>query len=433
MKDKKYNTNVLVIGAGVAGMEASLLLANAGRKVYLVEKTSYTGGNITKYEKVFPNMECATCMIAPKQQELLQNKNIELLRLSEVMNVNGSFGNFTVKVKKKAEYVDLQNCIGCSACFEPCPVEVDNEFEENLTKRKAIYIPCPGALPNIPVIDTENCLRFKGKECQVCKEACMFDAIDFTRKDEELELKVGTVIVATGFKTFAPKKLSQYGYGKIENVYTAFEFERMFASNGPTQGEILLKNGRPPKSAAIIHCVGREEKGYCSGVCCMYSLKFVRYLKEKLPEIEIYEFYSDLCIPGKSYQKFYEKTEPEVKLIRAEEIEVSKQGNDTAVKYKTDGSKASTLPVDMVILAQGIEPNSNATKLAKILGIPQDEVGFFVEENSETDTVTSKKQGIFIAGCAQGPKDIQDSVAQAEAAVGKILSLFSSNKTSYKG
>jgi len=425
---KDHNQDVLVIGAGVAGMEASLLLANAGRKVYLVEKTSYTGGNVIKYEKVFPNMECATCMIAPKQQELLQNKNIELLRLSEVMDVKGSLGNFTVKVKKRAGYVDLQNCIGCNACFEPCPVEVDNEFEESLGKRKAIYIPCPGALPNVPVIDTENCIRFNGKECQACKEACMFDAIDFTQKDEELELKVGAIIVATGFKLFDLEKISQYGYGKLNDVYTAFEFERMFASNGPTQGKILLKDGKPPKSAAIIHCVGRKEKGYCSTVCCMYSLKFVHYLKEKLPEIEIAEFYSDLCIPGKSYQRFYEKTKAEVKLIRTSEIRVSKQGNGIVVKYKTDGSKEDSLSVDMVILAPGIEPNPDAPKLAKILDIPQDDKGFFTEEHPELASVATPKRGLFIVGCAQGPKDIQDSIAQAEAAVGRILSLLPSNK-----
>ncbi|MCK4306935.1 CoB--CoM heterodisulfide reductase iron-sulfur subunit A family protein [candidate division WOR-3 bacterium] len=423
---KEKNGNVLIIGAGVAGMEASLLLANSDKKVYLVERTSYIGGNVIKFEKVFSNMECATCMLAPKQQELLANENIELLTLAEVIDVKGSAGDFTVKVRKKARYVDLQNCIGCSACFEPCPVSVKNEFEEGLSERKAIYVPCPGALPNVPAIDTENCVRFKGKDCQLCKEACMFEAIDFDQKDEELKLKVGAIIVATGFSTFDSKKTPHLGYGKLADVYTAFEFERMFASNGPTEGEIKLRNGETPKSAVIIHCVGREEKGYCSGVCCMYSLKFTHYLKEKLPEIKIAEFYSDLCIPGKSYQKFYEKTKtmgPEI--IRFNEIEVVRTNGQLTVNYKPDPltPKPQTLNTDMVILAPAIEPDGNANKLAEVVGIPQDEYGFFAEGHPEIDSVATQKEGIFIAGCVQGPKDIQDSVAQSEAAVGKILSL----------
>jgi len=203
MENYGNSSSMLVIGAGIAGIEASLLLANSGATVYLVEKASYFGGNVIKWEEVFPNMECATCMIAPKQQDLLQKENIKLLTLSQVEAVEGSAGDFTVKVKKKARYVDLENCIGCNECFEPCPVEVDNEFEERLSKRKAIYIPCAGALPNAPIIDTDNCLRFKGEDCQLCQEACMFEAIDYTQQDEELQLNVGAIIVATGFKTLS--------------------------------------------------------------------------------------------------------------------------------------------------------------------------------------------------------------------------------------
>ncbi len=421
------NNNVLIIGAGVAGIEASLLLANAGRKVYLIEHTSYTGGNVIKFEEVFSNMECATCMLAPKQQELLAHDNIELLTLSEVSDVKGSLGDFTVKVEKKARYVDMQNCIGCNACFDPCPVSVKNEFEEGLSERKAIYIPCLGALPNVPAIDTENCLRFKGKDCQLCKESCMFEAIDFDQKDEELELKVGAIIVATGFSSFDPQKVARFGYGKFSGVYSAFEFERIFASNGPTVGEIKLKNGKPPKSVAIIHCVGREEKGYCSTICCMNSLKFVHYLKGKLSEVKIAEFYFDLCIPGKSYQKFYEKTKTMgVDIIRTQDIKVTNSNGTLKINYSTENqpSKTEYRDVDMVILSSAIEPNSDAEKLANVLGISQDEYGFFAEKHSEIASLDTEKDGIFIVGCAQNPKDIQDSVAQSQAAVGKILSLL---------
>ena len=421
---KGQNAAVLVIGGGIAGIEASLLLANSGRKVYLVEKASYIGGNVIKLEEVFPNMECATCMIAPKQQELLQNENIELLRLSQVEALSGSPWDFSVKIKRKASYVDSENCIGCSACFDPCPVEVDNEFEERLSKRKAIYIPCAGALPNVPVIDTDNCLRFKGKDCKVCQEACMFEAIDYTQQDEELEIKVGAIVVATGFESFDPSKITQYGYKKFDDVYSAMEVERICASNGPTQGQILLKNGQEPKSLAIIHCVGRAEKGYCSSVCCMASIKIAHFMKKKLPDIKITHFYSDLCIPGKTYQTFYEEVkESGVDFIQATVTEVSPSGKGLGIKYKTEDGKENTLAVDMVVLNPAIEPAADSPKLAEILNIPQDKNGFFNERDPDLSSVTTATDGIFIAGCTQGPKDIAETVAEAEAAVGRILSL----------
>jgi len=425
MIDKEQYTDVLVIGAGIAGIEASLMFSKADRKVHLVEKTSYTGGTAIKFEEVFSNMECSTCMMAPRQQELLQDKNINLLTLAEVEEVKGSFGKFTVKIHKKARYVDMQNCIGCNACFEPCPVSLKNEFEEGLSEIKAIYVPFAGALPNVPMIDTDHCLRFKGKDkdCKACQEACMFEAIDFNQKDEQLELKVGAIVAATGFNIFDSKKVPQYGYGKVDDVYTALEFERLYASNGPTEGNIVLKNGNAPKSAAIIHCVGRDEKGYCSSVCCMYSLKFNHYLKSKIPEIKISEFYTDLCIPGKSHQKFYEKMkETGTDMIRTGDIEISKQGKGITVKYINGNGKKNSLPVDMAILAPAIEPRDDASKLAKILGISIDEYGFLEEENRDDSSVAISEPGVFVAGCAQGAKNIQDSVSQSCAAVGKVLS-----------
>jgi len=422
MNKNNHNSDVLVIGAGIAGIESSLLLSKADRKVHLVEKTSYTGGTTIKFEEVFSNMECSTCMVAPRQQELLQDKNINLITLADIVELKGSSGNFSVKINKKARYVNIENCIGCNACFEPCPVNLVNEFEEGLSKRKAIYVPCTGALPNVPMIDTENCLRFKGKKCTACKEACMFEAIEYDQKDEIIELKVGAIIVATGFNIFDIKKLSKFGYSKIDDIYSSLEFERLYASNGPTDGNIILKNGKNPKDVAIIHCVGRDEKGYCSSVCCMYSLKFNHYLKSKISDVKIFEFYKDLCIPGKSNQKFFEKMkESNVDLIRFSEIEVTKQDNSIAIKYN-NGGKKNVKSVDMVILAPAIIPKDDASQLAKTLGISIDEYGFFKEEKIDDSSVISSKPGIFIVGCAQGAKNIQDSVSQANAAVGKILS-----------
>ena len=420
MKDNGSNNNMLVIGAGLAGIEASLLLAQSDKKVYLVEKSSYIGGTAIKFEEVFSNMECSTCMLAPKQQDVLANENIELMTLSEVKAIKGSVGDFTVQIKKNARYVDIDACIGCDACFEPCPVSIKNEFEESLSERKAIYTPCAGTLPNVPCIDTENCVRFKGEDCQACKEACMFEAINFEQKDEELELNVGAIVVATGFSPIDLSKLTKYGYKKFENVYSAFEFERLYASNGPTEGNIILKNGEQPKSAVIIHCVGREEKGYCSAVCCMYSFKFIHYLKDKLPDIKITELHSDICIPGKSYQKFYEETVKKgVDLIRSQDAEVIDDG--ITVKYKNENGEEGKVVADMVILTPALEPRANATELAKVLEIPQDENGFFKEEHSEFASVAAPKKGIYIAGCAQSPKDIQSTITDAQATVGRIL------------
>jgi len=425
MKEKDQHKDVLVIGAGIAGIEASLLLSKADRKVHLIEKTSYTGGTVIKFEEVFSNMECSTCMVAPIQQDLLQDKNINLITLAEVEEVKGSTGNFNVKINKKARYVDMQNCIGCNACFEPCPVSLKNEFEEGLSERKAIYVPCAGALPNVPMIDTEHCLRFNGKkDCKACQEACMFEAIDFNQKDQKIELNVGSILAATGFKTFDLKKLSQYGYGKVDDVYSAFEFERLYASNGPTEGKIVLKNNKAPQSVAIIHCAGRSEKGYCSSVCCMYSVKFGHYLKSKIPDIKISDLYTDLCIPGKSHQKFYEKLkETNVNMIRSSDIEIKKQGKGISIKYNNGNGKKDNLQVDMVIIAPAIEPRDENSNLAKTLGISVDEYGFLEEQKNNVSSVITSKPGIFIAGCVQGPKNIQESVSQASAAVGKILSL----------
>ena len=423
MNDKQSSSDILVIGAGIAGIKASLMLSKSDRKVHLIEKTSYTGGMAIKFEEVFANMECSTCMIAPIQQELLQDKNIDLLTLSEVEAVKGSLGNFTVKIHKKARYIDLQNCIGCNACFEPCPVQLKNEFEEGLSQRKAVYIPCAGALPNVPMIDTEHCLRFNGKDCNACQAACMFEAIDFNQKDEQMEFNIGAIIVATGFTTFDSRQSPKYGYGKIDNIYTAVEFERLYASNGPTEGKILLKNGKTPKIAALIHCVGRDVKGYCSSVCCMYSLKFNHYLRSKIPEIKIFEFYTDLCIPGKSHQKFYEKMKQTgTKMIRANNIDITKQEQGINIKYTDESGKKNSTIVDIAILAPAIVPKDDASKLAKILGITTDDYGFLKEENQNVSSVVTSKPGVFIVGCTQGPKNIQESVSQASAAVGKILS-----------
>ncbi|RKZ30531.1 CoB--CoM heterodisulfide reductase iron-sulfur subunit A family protein [bacterium] len=417
------NKDILVIGGGIAGIQASLLIAESGRKVYLAEKTSMIGGNAIKFEEVFPNMECSTCMLAPKQQELLQNANIELLTLATLKRLDGSPGDFTATIQVKAGYVSPVDCIGCGACYEPCPVSVKNPFEENLNERKAIFVPCAGALPNVPVIDTDNCVRFtKGEDCTACQEACMFEAIDFNQEDKELQLKVGAVVVATGFDEFDVKDLPEYGYGELDCVYTAMEFERLFASNGPTLGELTLRNGETPKKAAIVHCVGRDKVGYCSGICCMYSAKFARFLKHKIDGAEVFALYSDLCVPGKLNERFYRETLGEgVSYIHCGNVKVEKNSKGAKVTYDSAG-KSESIDVDMVILAPAVIANPDNVALAEILGIECDSRGFFATETGSLAPVTTSREGIYVAGCAESPKDIAASITQAGAAVNKIIS-----------
>ena len=436
-KEIDCTPDALVVGAGVAGIEAALVLAQKGRKVYLVEKSPNIGGRVVRYEDVFPKFECATCMLDPKLDEILHKNNIHVFTYSVVDEVLGYFGNFIIKIKKKARSVSTETCLGCGACFEACPVNVKNRYNENLNERKAIYIPFVGALPNVAVIDRKNCLHFRNKatenteekKCEICKANCPFGAINFDDQDEIIEIKVGSVVLATGFDSFIANKIPRSGYGKFENIYTGLEFERILSSTGPTGGEVILKNGESPKSAAIIHCVGSRSKkfhNYCSGVCCTYSLTFAHIIKKKSPNTEVFNFYSDFSLAGKGYHELYDKAlEDGVNLIRTagpDAVEVNEDAGSLVVKYKDAAGKESKLAVDMVILSTAIEPSEDATSISQLFDITLVSDGFFTEEHDKLAPVSTTTGGIFIAGCCQGPKDIQSSVAQGAAAAGKILS-----------
>ena len=351
------NPNVLVIGGGIAGITSSLLLAGSERKVFLVEKTSSLGGAINNFEKVLPRMESTHEFLDQKLKSLENNKNIEVITDAEIEHIIGFFGNFEVKLKGK--------------------------------------------------VLCEN-----GKEDKV-------DEKDKEKNVEEKEFNVGAVVLATGFSLYDPGKVTKYGYGKFDNVLTAMDFEKM-----NTSGNIALKNGQTPKSVAIIHCVGREEKGYCSEICCLYSMKFSRYLKDKLPDVSVTHFYSDLCVPGKPYQKFYEETkEKGAEFIRATDVQVVEESNGIGVKYKTGATAedTNTFQADMIILAPAMEPSEDASKFVDMLMISQGETGFFTEEHEKIGPVSTSIEGVYITGCAQGPRSIPHTIVQSEAATGKIL------------
>ncbi len=406
---------VLVIGAGLAGIEASLMLAGAGRKVYLIERNPYFGGNVIKSEEVFPNMECATCMIAPKQSELLEHAGVELMTMTGLVGVEGRAGNFRARLLTRARYVSLTNCIGCGACYEPCPVTVPNDFEEGLSERKAVFTACAGALPNAPSIDMQHCLRSKGDDCTACRDACMFEAIDYADADREREVNVGAIVVATGYRLSGPAGPDELP----ANVFSAFEFERLRASNGPTEGEIRTRDGRPPSSLALIHCVDREAKGYCSQVCCRYLAKFARYAFDRVEDIKVYEFVRELSVPGKESERFVaDARQRGATCIRAQSVRLSGNGSGVTVSYRA-GAEDHRLDVDMAVVARPVEPDTDTGSLAELLGVETDEFGFY--RTAGRDPAATTRPGVFVAGCGTGPRDMASVVMQAEAAAAGAL------------
>ncbi len=555
---------VLVIGGGIAGIQAALEVAGAGRKVYLVERDPSIGGHMAQFDKTFPTLDCAACILTPKMVSVGQSPNIELMTYSEVEEVSGYVGSFKVRVRRKARLVDEDRCNGCGICWEACPAvavprqrsillgdrpigeqpwegpelakplpapagagEALSKLRKNFEKLKgketekactlcqlcvrvcrdvvgvsalalekpgtdksswrvveepgrciacgacarfcptghirvaartepgiarsgpkaaevrhselllgpntAVSLPFMQAVPAVPVIDRERCIHFRGGGCGACQQLCERQAIDYQAEDTEVEFEVGSIIAATGFKPFDPSELAQFGYGQLDNVLTALEFEKLNNASGPTGGKILLANGRPPESVALIHCVGSRDKNrnaYCSRVCCMMALKYAHLIHEKLGAT-VYDFYIDLRCFGKGYEEFYNRLlEEGVFFIRGRAAEVS----DFAV-YEEERGKlvvrcedtligiVRRIPVDMVVLMTGLEPAADMETMARRLNLSRSSDGFFLEQHPKLAPVATPTDGVFIAGACQGPKDIPDAVAQASAAAAAALSL----------
>lgn len=423
-KELEICPDAVVVGAGVAGMSAALQLEQKGRKVYLVERLPCIGGMTVRYEDVFPNLECAPCMLEPMMDEVLHSDNITVLTNSEVTDVKGFFGNYMVSVLKKARYVDPGACFGCDMCYDPCPVSVPNEFNENMNRRKAIFTPFPGALPNVPVIDPEHCLRFQGEDCTKCSESCGFAAINYEDSDEELEISAGGFVLATGFELFDCPAMRQYGYTENDNVITSLELERIISTTGPTEGKVEI-GGSEPASAAIIHCVGgrsKETNNYCSGICCQNSLKLAHLLKDRLPDIAVEHFYTDWCLPGADAQRLYDRVTAEgAKFTRvgsADDLHVEKAGGALTVT----GPDGALGEYDCVVLVPAIVPAAGADALEELFSVDRGPEGFFVVAHNRLSAAATNTEGVYVAGCAQGPKDIQASTMQGQAAAGGILS-----------
>jgi len=456
-KEVEVNPATLVIGGGVAGIQAALEIAGAGHKVYLLEKDASIGGHMAQFDKTFPTLDCAACILTPKMTSVGQNKHIELMAYSELVELSGYIGNFKAKIKKKARYIDTVRCTGCGRCSELCPTSVPNEFDCGLGKRKAIYIPSPYAVPNKAIIDAKNCRHLKGlaegkDACRLCEKGiekkgqpgCEAGAIDFSQKDEITEIEIGNIIVATGFQQFDPTTIYQLGYGRLDNVITGLEFERLTNASGPTSGKVTLKDGSEPKNIAILHCIGSRDTNYhkyCSRVCCMYSLKFAHLLREKLPEAAVYQLYIDMRCAGSGYEEFYERLQEEgVNFIRGKGGEVTdiaekpeEKGKLVVLVEDTLVRRKRRLAVDMVVLSCALEPRADTEQLARILTLSRKADGFLLEKHPKLDPVATTTDGVYIAGCCQSPKDIPDTVAQASAAAARVLALISKGKVEIEG
>ena len=437
-KHVRIHPDVLVVGGGISGIHAALTLANAGKKVTLVERDPTIGGHMAMFDKTFPTLDCAACILTPKMSAVKNHPNITLWSYSEVTEVSGYVGNYTVKVKRKPRYVSEELCVGCMECIDACVYKegkTPDEFNQGLSKRKPVYIPFPQATPQVVLIDPETCIEFKSGRCKkTCVEKCDRNAIDFKQKEEIREIQVGAIILATGFKTFDARRIPYYGYGKYPNVYSSIEVERLVNASGPTSGELILRDGRKPKTVGIIHCVGSRDKNtnrWCSRTCCMYSLKLAHLLKGH-SHAEVYNFYIDIRAAGKAYEEFYDKLlEENIHFIRGRVAEVTDWCARPEEKDKLIIRVEDTMigvvrrvPVDMVVLAVGMEPNDDAQDVRRMFNISCSTEGFFLERHPKLAPVDTFTDGIYIAGACQGPKDIPDSVAQAGAAAAQALSLI---------
>jgi len=443
VKKVPIHPDVLVVGGGIAGIHAAMTLANAGKKVFLVECEPSIGGHMAKFDKTFPTLDCAACILTPKMSAVGSHENITLWSYSEVTKVDGYVGNYTVTVKRKPRYVNEDLCTGCQECIANCVYKEPkfaDEFNEGLGKRKPIYIPFPQATPQMVLIDPEVCLNFKrGVLTDKCKKTCVEacgekKAINFKLQEEIKEIKVGTIIVATGFQTFDARRVPQYGYGVFPNVYTALEVERLVNASGPTGGDVILRDGTHPKAIGIIHCVGSRDKKtnrWCSRVCCMYSLKLAHLLKEHT-EAEIFNFYIDMRTPGKSYEEFYDKLlEEGVHFIRGRVGEVTdwamtpeEEGKLVIRVEDTLAGFVRRIPVDMVVLSTGLEPQADAQAVRRLFNMSCGSEGFFLERHPKLAPVNTFTDGIYLAGACQGPRDIPDTVAQAGAAAAEAMVLI---------
>lgn len=429
----------LVIGGGIAGIQTALDIADAGYKVDIVEKSPSIGGRMSQLDKTFPTLDCSACILTPKMVEAAAHENITIHTYSEVEKVSGFVGNFTVDIRKKARYVDLNKCTGCGVCQEKCPSKKTlNEFNRGLNTRTAIYTPFAQAIPNVPVIDAASCIKMKTGKCGICEKFCQAGAIDYTQTDEIVTEQYGAIVVATGFDTIKLDKYGEYAYNESKDVITSLELERIMNAAGPTKGHLeRLSDGKAPKEIVFIQCVGSRcadsrGKPYCSKICCMYTAKHAMLIRDKYPDTNVTVFYIDVRTPGKNFDEFYRRAVEDygVNYIKGQVGKVAPQNDGSLLVQGVDllENKQILKKADMVVLATAIEPNPDVRKIATMLTASIDTNSFLTEAHPKLRPVESPTAGVFLSGVCQGPKDIPETVAQAGAAAVKVIGLLAKDK-----
>ena len=426
MSENGKQPSALVIGAGIAGIQAALDIADAGFKVYLVERDPSIGGHMSQLDKTFPTLDCSACILTPKMVDCARHPNIELHTYSEIQAVSRQAAAFSVRLLEHARYVDMDRCTGCGECALKCPSKVPDQFNMKLSERRAIYLQFPQAVPMVMTIDPEHCTYLNRGKCGLCKMICEAGAIDFEQQDRVLDIKVGAVVVATGFDSFDAKKKPEFGYGRYRNVITGPEFERLASASGPTKGKIQL-NGTVPKELVFVHCVGSRDKlegvEYCSRICCMYTAKQAHLAHDKIPGAKITVFYIDVRAFGKGFEEFYDRVRAEgITYRRGNPSEIYKRGDKLIVRAEdTLLGRTVEVPADLVVLATGVQPRADADSVAAMLGLEFSEDGFFAEAHPELRPVDTQRPGVYLAGTCQAPKDIPDTVSQAKAAAAQAI------------
>ena len=427
------NKKALVIGGGIAGIQAALDIGDAGFDVTLVEKEPSVGGHMIMLDKTFPTLDCSACISTPKMSEVAAHPKVTMMTSSEVETVSGYVGNFEVTIRQKAKYVDHDLCTGCGLCETKCPTKAVSEFDQGLAMRGAIYRPFPQAVPAKPVIDPVNCRKIKEDKCGVCQKLCPLGAIKFEDEDKLVTDIYGAVVVASGYELADWASMyPEYGSGRFKDVVSGLQFERLMNAAGPTQGKILRPSDNTvPKDFVIVKCVGSRDKkkglAYCSRACCMYSAKHAHQILEKIPDATVTVFYMDVRTPGKNYEEFYDRArEDGARYLRGRVAKIFKE-NDKLICKGEDTLSGGNVEVsaDMVILETAMTPSAGVRSLTAKLAISADEYGWIQEAHPKLRPVETQTAGIYLAGTCQGPKDIPDTVSQASAAAAKVCVLFS--------
>lgn len=431
----------LVIGGGIAGIQTALDIAEAGYPVDIVEKQPTIGGKMTQIDKTFPTLDCSSCILTPKMVECAQNENITIYSYSEVEAVTGFVGNFTVKIRRKARFVDETKCTGCGVCTEKCPVKnVPNEYNLGMNNRHAAYIPFAQAIPNVAVLDSTRCLKLTKGKCGLCEKLCSAGAIDYSQKETFVEQKYGAIVAATGYNPISLENYDEFSYSQSKDVISSLEFERILKADGPTEGHLQRpSDGKQPKKIVFVQCVGSRDtsgcgKEYCSKICCMYTAKHAMYCREKYPDTDVYVFYIDVRTPGKNYDEFYRRAVEQygVHYIKGMVGKVMPKADGTLEVQASDliSNEQLHIDADLVVLAAAIEPDKSARPLATMLTASMDTNDFFTEAHAKLRPVESPTAGVFLSGMCQGPKDIPETVAQAGAAASKVIGLLAKDKLS---